>query len=532
MDGVGLEVEQERGLGAGPVLAGGGAAARPARERAGGRQGGARPAEARRAGREYAPPGESVWRACHGSSCSAAGCAGWPPGCCSPATATRSRCSSATRRPVPDTPEAAWGAWERARRRPVPPGALPPVARRATCSRPSCPTCSTRSPPPARRASTRSTACRPAIADRAPRPGDDRFAHAARAAARRSSTSLARAAEAQPGLTVRRGDAGVRAHHAPGPTASARRRRPHRGRARRSGRPGGRRDGPRLAHAAPRRGRGRASGGPEEAEDSRLHLLHALLPRRCAARAARPAADAVRQLLDPHRARRRRARGRSRVYVASGDRPLKRLRHEAAWTALVRACPLPGPLARRRADHGRAARWPASSTAAARPRPRSRASPASATLGRARTRRRAAASRSGLMPRRLLRDVVRAHVGDPARSPTPGASDGSASSSPWYRRDGRHRPRAARRDGGRPRRARAGAAGTTGGRAARGARAGDGPRRRRVPRRAGDLDCLAHAAGGLRAARASPAACWRWPPSRRRAACRGPTARRLLRLVA
>ena len=42
------------------------------------------------------------------------------------------------------------------------------------------------------------------------------------------------------------------------------------------------------------------------------------------------------------------------VYISSRDQPLKRLRDPGRWTALVAACPLHAPPARRRADHRRA----------------------------------------------------------------------------------------------------------------------------------------------------------------------------------
>ena len=238
--------------------------------------------------------------------------------------------------PVPDSPEAAWEAWERrgvaqfhqthflqSRGRRVLEDELPDVLDAFAAA-----------------GATRFNALDrmpPGIADRAPRPGDDRFATLT---GRRTTLEhvLARTAEAQPGLTVRRGAAAFELITRPGRAA------PHvvgvrtaagealaadlvvdaMGRASRM---------PQLAAAAG------GKPGEEEAEGSGF-IYYTRFFRGAAAPELRG------PLLTPYgsfsilTAPADSGTWSITVYVASGDRPLKRLRHEAAWTALVRACPL------------------------------------------------------------------------------------------------------------------------------------------------------------------------------------------------
>ena len=229
----------------------------------------------------------------------------------------------------------------------------------------------------------------PAIADRAPRPGDDRFGTSRAAAPTLEHVARAgRRGRAGPDRPPRRRR--LRAAHPPGPrrrrtSSASARRRARRCRPTSSSTPWAAARGmPQLAAAA--------GGGPgeEEAEDSGF-IYYTRFFRGAAAPELRGAAAlALRLVLDPHGARRRRHLVDHRLRRL-GDRPLKRLRHEPAWTALVRACPLQahwldgepitGVLAMGGVLDRRARR---------RPR-RSPASRPSATRGRAPTRPRAAA---------------------------------------------------------------------------------------------------------------------------------------------
>ena len=104
--------------------------------------------------------------------------------------------------PVPDSPERAWAEWRRAG---VPhfkqPHGLQPRARASSTA--SCPTSSRPAWRPAPRVGDPLDFMPPTIADRGPRPGDERFRTLQ---VRRPvlEQALARVADAEPGLTVRR----------------------------------------------------------------------------------------------------------------------------------------------------------------------------------------------------------------------------------------------------------------------------------------------------------------------------------------
>jgi 2-polyprenyl-6-methoxyphenol hydroxylase-like FAD-dependent oxidoreductase len=238
--------------------------------------------------------------------------------------------------PVPDSPEAAWEAWQRsgvaqfnqahfmqALGRRVLDAELPDVRDAFVAAG------AVRVDPLARMP--------PTIADRAPRPGDDGLATIT---GRRPVLEqvLARMAEEQPGLTVRRGA-----------TASALTTRPMNGAPHVTGVVTDTGDTVATDLVVDAMGRGSrlprmlADAGtppaPEEAEDCgfiyytrffrgsgapelRAPLLTPLgsfsiltLPADCNTWSVT-------------------------VYVASGDQPLKRMRHAEAWTAVLRACPL------------------------------------------------------------------------------------------------------------------------------------------------------------------------------------------------
>ena len=369
----------------------------------------------------------------------------------------------------------------------------------------------------------------PGIADRASQPGDERFATLT---GRRATLEhvLATAAEEQPGLTVRRGAAAFELLTRPGRAA------PHvvgvrtddRRGARR--RPRGRRDGPRLAHA-PARDRGRRGAGRGGGRGLRLHLLHALLPRRGGARAARPAADAATGAFSILTAPGDAGTWSITVYVGSGDRPLKRLRHEAAWTALVRACPLQahwldgepisgvlamaGVLDRRRGATPTVTGVAAVGDAWACTNP---------STGRG--------IALGLAHVALLRDTVRAHLGDPDAFAAAWRETTARELEPWYRATvATDRVRLAQMTADREGRAPDPPAERIG-RARRGDAGRDGPRRRGVPRGAGDLQRASRTRGRSSPAPASPSAC---SPSRRSRADRrlpGPSREDVLALVA
>ena len=90
------------------------------------------------------------------------------------------------------------------RRRAVPPGALPAGRAAGTCSTPSCRTCATRCSTAGARARRLDRMMPPTIADREPRPATSGSRPSPRAAPT-FEQALARAAEAQDGLEVRRG---------------------------------------------------------------------------------------------------------------------------------------------------------------------------------------------------------------------------------------------------------------------------------------------------------------------------------------
>ena len=257
--------------------------------------------------------------------------------------------------PVPADADAAWERWRARRRDPVPPGALPAAARAPGARRASCPTCC-EALQGGRRVPLRPdrAVMPPTIADRAPREGDERFVTWT---GRRSTLEwvVARAADARAGRRDpprRRRD---RARDARGSTAACtsiarahRRRRPARRR------PRGRRDGPRLDAAELLAAAGGDRRSHEEAEDTRLPLLHALLPRR--RRRSRPRARSTRRV------------GTFSILTLPGDngtwsrhalrvgrRPAAEgaARPGASGPALVARLPAPRALARRRADHRR-----------------------------------------------------------------------------------------------------------------------------------------------------------------------------------
>ena len=189
------------------------------------------------------------------------------------------------------------------------------------------------------------------------------------------------------------------------------------------------------------------------------------------------------------------------LYAAAADRPLKRLRHADAFTAVVRALPrhahwlegepltgvLPmgGVIDRLRAggaaDAGRAERRRRLGVHEPDAGPRHR--------GRARARRAAARRRARAVRRRARGRLARAHRRASSATSTTRVSRATADGSPRWRRTARSasRPRPRPGRGGRRR-----------------AAAGHGPRRGRVPRRAGD-----HRLPGARAR--GPRACRAWP---------------------
>ncbi len=330
--------------------------------------------------------------------------------------------------PVPDSPEAAWEAWERrgvaqfhqthflqSRGRRVLEDELPDVLDAFAAAGAARFNALDRMPP--------------GIADRAPRPGDDRFATLT---GRRTTLEhvLAGTAAAQPGLTVRRGDAAFELITRPGRAA------PHVVGVRTAA---GEALGADLVVDAMGRGSrmpqlAAAAGGEpgeEEAEDCGF-IYYTRFFRG-------PAAPELRgPLLTPYgsfsilTAPADSGTWSITVYVASGDRPLKRLRHEAAWTALVRACPLQahwldgepisgvlamaGVLDRRRAATPTVTGVAAVGDAWACTNP---------STGRG--------IALGLSHVALLRDTVRAHLGDPDAFAEAWRETTARELEPWYR---------------------------------------------------------------------------------------------------
>ena len=323
--------------------------------------------------------------------------------------------------PVPDTLDDAWAAWERGGVAQFRQAALPPGRAAGTSSTRRCPTSATRSPPPARPSSTRSTSCR----RRSPTARRARATSASPRSPRRRPTlewvfaraAAGRARRRRPPRRRGRGarDAVARRH-------AARHRRAHRRAARRSrgdlvvDAMGRRSQLPRLladAGAAPaaRGGRGLRASSTTRASSA-------------------PATAARRPSTAPRRSRRCRSFSvltlpgdndtwSVTLYIASGDRALKALRHERAWDAVLAACPRHAhwadgePLTGVLRD-GRGRR-PPPPDGRRRPAGRDRRGRARPTRGRARTRRSAAASRSGCCTPARLRDVVRYHLEHPRR---------------------------------------------------------------------------------------------------------------------
>ena len=269
----------------------------------------------------------------------------------------------------------------------------------------------------------------PGIADRASQPGDERFATLT---GRRATLEhvLATAAEEQPGLIVRRGAAAFELLTRPGRVA------PHvvgvrtdagealaadlvvdaMGRGSRM---------PQLATAAG------GEPGEEEAEDCGF-IYYTRFFRGAAAPELRGPLltpfGSFSILTAPGDA----GTWSITVYVGSGDRPLKRLRHEAAWTALVRACPLQahwldgepisgvlamaGVLDRRRGATPTVTGVAAVGDAWACTNP---------STGRG--------IALGLAHVALLRDAVRAHLGDPDAFAEAWRETTARELEPWYR---------------------------------------------------------------------------------------------------
>ena len=330
--------------------------------------------------------------------------------------------------PVPDSPEAAWEAWERrgvaqfhqthflqSRGRAVLEAELADVLAAFTAAGAAHFNALDRMPP--------------GIADRAPRPGDERFGTVT---GRRATLEhvLARAAEAEPGLAVRRGAAAFELLTRPGGTT------PHvvgvrteageaiaadlvvdaMGRGSRM---------PQLATAA--------GGGPgeEEAEDSGF-IYYTRFFRGAAAPELRGPLLAPYGSFSILTAPADAGTWSITVYVASGDRPLKRLRHEPAWTALVRACPqqahwldgepitgvlaMGGVLDRRRGATPTVTGVAAVGDAWACTNP---------STGRGMT--------LGLVQAALLRDTVRAHPDDAAAFAAAWREVTARELEPWYR---------------------------------------------------------------------------------------------------
>ena len=268
-----------------------------------------------------------------------------------------------------------------------------------------------------------------AIADGIPRPGDERFATLA---GRRATLehALARAAEAQPGLTVLRGAEAAALTTRPG------------------------RDAPHVTGV-------RTTAGQALAADLVVDAMGrgSRLPRLLAAAGAEPAAEEAEDFGFIYYTRF--FRGSTppapraplltpigsfsilavpsdvgtwslTIYVAAGDRPLKRLRDPETWTALIRACP-------------RHAHWlegdPITGVLAMagvvnRRREAAPAATGIASLGDAWACTNPSVGRGialGLMHAALLRDVAREHLGDPAGFGAAWREATDRELTPWYR---------------------------------------------------------------------------------------------------
>ena len=175
----------------------------------------------------------------------------------------------------------------------------------------------------------------PAIGDRAPRDGDERFVTLT---GRRSTLEqvIGHAAEAEPGVEIRRGVnvAALETRRIDGRVHVDRR--AHRRAA--SGSWATSSSTPWAAARTLPKLLAAAGGDPvhEEAEDTGF-LYYTRYFRGELPRSARPDQHRGRHVLDPDAAGRRRARGAMTLYGSSRDQPLKALRDPARWTAVVRA---------------------------------------------------------------------------------------------------------------------------------------------------------------------------------------------------
>ena len=180
----------------------------------------------------------------------------------------------------------------------------------------------------------------PSITDRTPREGDERFGTVN---ARRPvfEQVLAQAADAEPGLDIRRGVsvAGLlaRARQRQAPTGA---RRPYRLRRATRRRPGRRRDREAVAVSALARGR-RGWPGPRGEPRTRVSSTTRASSAPATERSPRFRAGVLTPigtfslLTIPSD----NETWSVTLYTASGDQPVKRLRDPGPWTAVIRACP-------------------------------------------------------------------------------------------------------------------------------------------------------------------------------------------------
>ena len=396
--------------------------------------------------------GGSSWP---GSWCSARGCAGSPPAMLLGRDGHDVTVLERDPARVPESPHEAWERWDAGRRRAVPPAAL------LSAPRPSRP--GRRAAGRARRprgaagaAPLRHPRPRPALPrlDLERRADDERFVTLT---ARRPTIEqvVARAAEAEPRLEVRRGVAVASLTDARSsgiPHVIGVRTESGEELARRSGR---RCDGPAVAAAAVARARREPPRSPRRPRTPASSTTRATSGRRAAAaRTARPAARPRRVGFDPHPARRQRhvvghpvrLLGRPPAEAASRSRPVDGRRGRM---------PAARALARRRADHQRPAdgrrarsvpsprrRWPPGGDRPGRRR---------ATPGPARTRRSGAASPSDWSMPCAFGTSPGPSVEDPETFAAAWDATTEAELTPWYRGDRRRRSSAAGGDRGAPR---------------------------------------------------------------------------------